>query len=279
MKKFPEKRIVITGAGSGLGRALAVDFARLGWKIGVSDINKERAEQTADMVNEAGGNGLVFQCDVADWDQVSSMAKSVVQVWKGADVVVNNAGVPAIGILEKIPLEDWRWVIDINLMGVVHGCKAFIPIFKSQGAGHIVNIASSAGIASLSEMAPYNVTKAGVISLSETLKMELYGENIGVSVVCPTYFKTNLMEKVRCTDQTQLNRAEALFEKSKTTAEDISRHIIRSIEKNRLYVLTQKDARFVWKMKRYFPERFFRWMGFLSSRGYMDKFLGIQPEA
>jgi len=278
MKKFPERRIVITGAGSGLGRAIAVDFAKKGWRVGVSDISMERVGKTVDMVNAAGGQGRAFHCDVANWDQVSSMAKAVVTEWKGADIVVNNAGVPAIGIMEKIPLQDWRWIIDINLMGVIYGCKAFIPIFKSQGAGHIVNIASSAGIASLSEMAPYNVTKAGVISLSETLKIELYGDNIGVSVVCPTFFKTNLMDQARYTDQFQLDRAEALFEKSKTTAEDVSRHIIRSIEKNRLYVLTQMDARFMWKIKRYFPERFFQVMGFLFSRGYMDKFLGIQPE-
>jgi len=278
MKKFPSKRVVITGAGSGLGRTLAIDFSKRGWRVGVSDIIIKRAEETVEMVNAKGGQGLSFHCDVAKWDQVSSMAEAVVSEWGGVDIVVNNAGVPAIGVMEKISLEDWQWIIDINLMGVIHGCKAFIPIFKKQGAGHIVNIASSAGIASLAEMAPYNVTKAGVISLSETLKMELFGENIGVTVVCPTFFKTNLMDQARYTDQSQLDRADALFEKAKSTAEDVSLHIIRCIEKNRLYALTQIDARLTWKMKRYFPEKFFQLMGFLFSRGYMDKFLGIQPK-
>ncbi|MFO7560375.1 MAG: SDR family oxidoreductase [Desulfobacterales bacterium] len=278
MKKFSNKRVVITGAGSGLGRTLAVDFAKQGWRVGVSDILMERAEETVDMVNAKGGRGMAFQCDVAQWDQVSSMAQAVVSAWKGVDIVVNNAGIVSVGVMEKIPLEDWQWIIGINLMGVIHGCKAFVPIFKKQGAGHIVNIASSAGIASLSEMAPYNVTKAGVISLSETLKMELFGDNIGVTVVCPTFFKTNLMDQARYTDPSQLDRAAALFDKSKTTAEDVSRHIIRCIEKNRLYVLTQIDARLTWKMKRYFPELFFRLMGFLFSRGYIDKFLGVQQE-
>jgi len=278
MKKFPNKRIVITGAGSGLGRTLAVDFSKRGWRIGVSDIIMERAEETVDMVNAAGGRGLAFHCDVTKWDQVSSMADAVVSEWEGVDIVVNNAGVPGVGVMEKISLEDWQWIIDINLMGVVHGCKAFIPIFKKQGSGHIVNIASSAGIVSLSEMGPYNVTKAGVISLSETLKMELFGDNIGVTVVCPTFFKTNLMDQARYTDQSQLDRAAAFFEKSKSTAEDVSLHIIRCIEKNRLYTLTQMDARLGWKMKRYFPELFFRLMGFLFSRGYMDKFLGVPPK-
>lgn len=276
MKKFPNKRVVITGAGSGLGRTLAIDFSKQGWRVGVSDILMERAEETVDMVNAEGGRGMAFQCDVAQWDQVSSMAQAVVSAWEGVDIVVNNAGIVSVGVMEKIPLEDWQWIIGINLMGVIHGCKAFVPIFKKQGAGHIVNIASSAGIASLSEMAPYNVTKAGVISLSETLKMELFGDNIGVTVVCPTFFKTNLMDQARYTDRSQLDRAAAQFDKSKTTAEDVSRHIIRSIEKNRLYVLTQIDARLVWKMKRYFPELFFRLMGFLFSRGYIDKSLGVQ---
>jgi NAD(P)-dependent dehydrogenase (short-subunit alcohol dehydrogenase family) len=278
MKKFPNKRVVITGAGSGLGRTLAVHFAKRGWRVGVSDIIMERAEETVGMVNAEGGRGLAFHCDVAKWDQVSSMAETVVSQWKGVDIVVNNAGIVSVGVMEKISLEDWQWIIGINLMGVVNGCKAFIPIFKKQGAGHIVNIASAAGIASLSEMAPYNVTKAGVISLSETLKMELFGDNIGVTVACPTFFKTNLMNQARCTDQSQLDRAAALFEKSKTTAEDVSLHIIRCIEKNRLYSLTQLDARLAWKMKRYFPELFFRLMGFLFSRGYMDKFLGVNSE-
>lgn len=278
MKKFPNKRVVITGAGSGLGRTLAIDFSKRGWRVGVSDILMKRAEETVDMVNAVGGRGMAFQCDVAQWDQVSSMAQAVVSAWEGVDIVVNNAGIVSVGVMEKIPLEDWQWIIGINLMGVIHGCKAFVPIFKKQGAGHIVNIASSAGIASLSEMAPYNVTKAGVISLSETLKMELFGDNIGVTVVCPTFFKTNLMDQARHTDPSQLDRAEALFDKSKTTAEDVSRHIIRCIEKNRLYVLTQIDARLTWKMKRYFPELFFRLMGFLFSRGYIDKFLGVQQE-
>jgi short-subunit dehydrogenase len=192
------------------------------------------------------------------------------------DIIINNAGVPCVGRMEQIPIEDWHWAININLMGVVHGCKAFIPIFKRQGIGHIVNVASSAGIVSLAEMSPYNVTKAGVIALSETLRQELAGDHIGVTVVCPTFFKTNLMDQCRYTDQHQLDMSKAFFEKSLCTAEDVSRHIMKSIKKNRLYVLTQIDARIGWKMKRYFPEKFFRFMGFIYSKGYLDKVMGVK---
>ena len=149
-------------------------------------------------------------------------------------------------------------------------------MFKKQGVGHIVNIASAAGIVSLAEMGPYNVTKAGVISLSETLRMELSGTKIGVTVVCPTFFKTNLMDQFRCTDKKQIARAQGLFKFSLGTANSISRHIIRSIKRNRLYVVTQVDAKLYWKMKRYMPQSFFTLMGYVYKSGLLDKVLGVK---
>ncbi len=277
MKKFPEKRIVITGGGSGLGRTLALDFAKKGWKVAVSDINRERADETARDVDSAGGTGLAVHGDVARLEDIEALARAVTEQWGGADIIVNNAGVPVAGFVDQIPMEDWKWEIDINLMGVIHGCRTFIPLFKRQGGGHIVNIASSAGICSLAEMAPYNVTKAGVISLSETLRVELSGENIGVSVVCPTFFKTNLLDQYRCTEDRQRQMAQAFFAKSKCSAEDISRHIISSIEKNRLYVLTQADAKFFWLLKRLMPQTFYTVMGWVYRKKLLEKALGIAP--
>lgn len=275
MKRFPRKRIIITGAGSGLGKTLALDFAKLGWNVAVSDIHTQRAKETLRQVEDAGGTGIALHCDVARWEDVKKLADTVADQWGGADIIVNNAGVPVVGFVEKIPVKDWRWIISINLMGVVHGCKAFIPIFQRQGAGHIVNIASSAGIVSLAEMAPYNVTKAGVISLSETLRAELSGRNIGVTVVCPTFFKTNLMEQARYTDDHQIKMAKAFFEKSMCTVQDVSRHIIRSVKKNRLYVLTQIDAKIYWRFKRFFPQLFHEFIGLVYRKKFLDKSLGI----
>lgn len=275
MKKFPEKRVVITGAGGGLGRALAIEFAKLHWKVLVTDVNMEGAANTVQLVNDAGGQGFAVECDVTKWEQMQKIADIAVSKWGGADIIVNNAGVLSIGQMENIKLEDWHWIMDINLLGVIHGCKAFIPLFKNQGRGHIVNVASSAAFVSMAEMAPYNVTKAGVMSLSETLRSELTYQNIGVSIVCPTFFKTNLMDHMRATDKKSCDRMDAFFRKSFSTAEAVSRHIIQSVKRNKMYVITQPDARFWYFFKRHFPNVYLRFQSFVLYRGILDKALGV----
>ena len=124
------------------------------------------------------------------------------------------------------------------------------------------------------EMACYNVTKAGAISASETMRIELAGFNIGVTVVCPTFFKTNLMDQFTSPDVRQKELAEKFFEKAATNSEAIARHIVSSIKKNRFYVITQKDGRFMWRQKRWFPELYFKVFGFIYGKGYFDKYLG-----
>jgi len=276
MDRFKTKTVVITGAGSGFGRGLALDFAKLGWKVAVSDINMERAEDSVRLVNGSGGQGIAIRCDVTKPEEVQGLADAVVSKWGTVDIIINNAGVPVLGFMEKITLEDWRFEIDVMLMSVIYGCRTFIPIFKKQGWGHIVNTASSAGICSLPEMSPYNVTKAGVISLSETLRGELKGSNIGVKVVCPTFFKTNLMDQARSTDERQLKMGEAFFNKfSFGTVESVSRATLKAIKKNKLYVLPQPDSKLFWFMKRMTPNTYYNVNAFLYSRGILDKILGI----
>jgi NAD(P)-dependent dehydrogenase (short-subunit alcohol dehydrogenase family) len=275
MERFKTKTVVITGAGSGFGRGLAMDFARMGWKVAVSDISIDRAEETVRLM-DGNSRGLAIACDVTKPEEVQSLADTVLSTWGSVDIIINNAGVPVVGFMDKVSLEDWRFEIDIMLMSVIYGCRTFIPIFKKQGRGHIVNVASSAGIVSLPEMAPYNVTKAGVISLSETLRSELKGSNIGVTVVCPTFFKTNLMDQARCTDERQLKMANAFFCKfSFGTVESVTKATLKAIDKNRLYVLPQPDSKLYWFMKRMTPNTFFNVNGFLYARGILDKILGI----
>lgn len=275
MDRFKTKTVVITGAGSGFGRGLALGFAKLGWKVAVSDINMDRAEETKRLMN-GNGRGLAIRCDVTKPEEVQALADAVLSKWGTVDIIINNAGVPVVGIMEKITLEDWKFEIDVMLMSVIYGCRTFIPVFKKQGWGHIVNTASSAGIVSLPEMSPYNVTKAGVISLSETLRSELRGSNIGVTVVCPTFFKTNLMDQIRVTDDHQVKMANAFFDRfSFGTVESIARATLRAIARNRLYVLPQPDSKLYWFMKRMTPHTFYNVNGFLYMRGILDRILGI----
>jgi NAD(P)-dependent dehydrogenase (short-subunit alcohol dehydrogenase family) len=274
-RKFPKKRVIITGAGSGLGRATALEFAKREWNIGIAEINKKRAEETADLVRREGGTALVLPCDVTKPKDFEKVLNRAAKEWGGVDILINNAGVAAAGYFEKIPLDRWDWILDINLRSIIFGCHVFIPLFKQQGYGHIVNVASNAGIASLPEMGSYNVTKAAAISASETLRSELSPHNIGVTVVCPTFFRTNLMDQFTSPDERQKKMAEKFFEKSKTSSEKIARHIISSIEKNRFYVITQADGKFTWWSKRHFPELYFKLASYVYKKGYMDKYLGI----
>jgi len=273
-RRFPQKRVVITGAGSGLGRALALEFAKRTWNIAIAEINDERAKETAEMVKKEGGKALTIHCDVTQPADLDNVLNKVLEEWQGLDILINNAGVVSAGWFEKIPLEKWDWIIGINLMSIVYGCRTFIRYFKESGTGgYIVNVASNAGIASLPEMASYNATKAATISLSETLRIELSKINVGVSVVCPTFFKTNLMDQFTSPDERQRELANTFFGNAKTTSEKVARHTVESIEKDRFYVITQKDGRNIWRMKRYFPERYFRIFGMVYKTGYFDRHL------
>jgi len=254
---------VITGAASGLGRALSLAWAEKGWKIGIADIDMEGAGETLEMVERAGGTGEAFNCDVRKPGDVQAMADHFFDAWDRVGVLVNNAGVVDVGRVGNIRIEGWERMIGTSLMGVIHGCHAFIPRMKEQGGGHIVNTASLAGIASLPEMGPYNVAKAGTISLSETLRTELAPYGIGVTVICPSFFNTNLLSDMTCTDEWERDFAQATFASARMTADEIAATVVRAVERNRFYVLPQHSAKFLWLMKRMFPETFYRILGVL----------------
>lgn len=272
-KKFPKKRVLITGAGSGLGRALSVIFATQGWNVAVTDINQERMRETGHLVKTAGGKALTALCDVTKPDDLAKVRDLVVKTWGGLDILINNAGIVTGGFMEKIPLKDWEWVLNTNLKSIIYGCRTFIPVFKEQGGGYIVNIASGAGIASLPEMTPYNVSKAGAISLSETLRIELLPSNIGVTVACPTFFKTNLLDQFTSTDPRQKEMADNFFAKSKTDSNMVAQHIMKSINRGRLYSIQQMDGKVLWFCKRHFPELFFKLFAWAYKKGLYDKYV------
>ncbi len=258
------KRAVVTGAASGLGRCIAVALGRKGFELLVSDIDEKEAAVTLTMVRQAGGIGHAWRCDVTKAEEVQAMADHVFETWGGLDLLVNNAGVAAAGLVGDMPVDDWHWLMAINLWGMIYGCHAFIPGMKKAGYGHIMNVASAAGIVSLPEMACYNVSKAGVISLSETLRGELAGHGIGVTVVCPSFFNTNLLHEMRCCDEFQNTFAHAAFDNARLSAEDIAAMAVQAYEKNRLYVVPHSSARSQWFLKRFAPGRYYESMAALN---------------
>jgi short-subunit dehydrogenase len=174
------------------------------------------------------------------------------------DLVVNNAGVAVAGRVGTIPIADWEWIVRVNLWGVVHGCHVFVPYFTAEGRGHVLNVASAAGFASMPDMGAYSATKAAVVALSEALYTELSPLGIGVTVLCPTFFKTGILGASRGTDETQAKLLETLMAQGKLDAEGVAEAALRGVERGDLYVLPQADARWLWRVKRLAPRLFYR---------------------
>ncbi|MCX8124204.1 MAG: SDR family NAD(P)-dependent oxidoreductase [Spirochaetes bacterium] len=276
--KYPDKRVLITGAGSGLGKSLAIIFAKRGWNIIIADKISKRTKETTMLVNQNGGNAIPCLCDVTKEKDIKKLFDAVIKKYNGIDILINNAGVAAAGYFEKITLATWDWIYTINTKSSILMCRTFIPIFKSQGYGHIVNVASFTGFASMPEMACYNMTKAAVISLSETLYQELSPFNIHVSVACPSFFKTNLMDSFTYTDKRHKLLAQKFFEKTFATADDVAEHIYTSIVRQKLYIITQPDAKVVWWLKRHFPYFYSSLLSYVYKHGIIYKYLGVNPK-
>ncbi|MBN1210520.1 MAG: SDR family NAD(P)-dependent oxidoreductase [Myxococcaceae bacterium] len=254
--KLDGARAVITGAGSGLGRALCLELARLKARVLVSDQELPSAEETARRVEQAGGKALVVACDVTRPEQVEALAETAFSRFGGVDLLVNNAGVACGGQVGKVPLEEWKRVLDVNLWGVIHGCHSFVPRLRQQGSGHILNIASAAGLVSMGYMAPYNVSKAGVVSLSETLFVELQPAGIGVTVACPTFFRTNIARSAKYIDPELGQAGQRLVEEARVEADTVARECLRAVARGARYALPIADGRWGWRLKRLSPHAF-----------------------
>ena len=248
-----QNRMMVTGAGSGLGREIALRWAREGWKLALADINDAGVAETLAMVRAAGGDGFTTRCDVRDYSQLTAFAQACEEQFGGIDVIVNNAGVAGGGFFEELSLEDWDWQISINLMGVVKSAKAFLPLVeKSQG--RIVNIASMAALMQGPGMSNYNVAKAGVVALSESLLAELKPKGVSVHVVCPSFFQTNLLESYRGPTTSMKSQFSKLLESSPISAADIADYMYQCIDKGEFMILPHEHSRAAWALKQANPQ-------------------------
>jgi NAD(P)-dependent dehydrogenase (short-subunit alcohol dehydrogenase family) len=183
------------------------------------------------------------------------------------DLLINNAGVACGGAVGELPLAEWKRVLDVNLWGVIHGCHVFAPRLRRQGSGHILNIASAAGLMSVAYLAPYNVSKAGVVSLSETLALELKPAGVGVTVACPTFFRTNIAAASAAYSDPRLRRAgNKLVDQSRVEAETVARRCLQAVARGAHYALPLADGRWGWRLKRLSPEGFMYMVNLLQKR-------------
>lgn len=246
---------MITGSGSGLGRELARAWAARGWRVVATDRNGDAAAETCAMLDEPTRHRSAV-LDVTADDDFTALRESLSHDNTCLDVVVNNAGIACAGRIGATPLEHWDEVLDINLLGVVRGCRTFEPMLAADGGGHIVNIASFAAIASAPAMATYNVAKAGVVSLSETLRTELAAKNIGVTVVCPSFFQTNLLDDAEGFGVDLQALGSKLMAASPISATDVANIILEAVESKRFMCIPHRDARWLYRLKRWAPETF-----------------------
>lgn len=251
-------RAVITGAGSGLGRALCEELARRRARVLVTDINAASAEETALRVTRAGGEANVHVCDVTEPAQVEAMADAAERLLGGVDLLVNNAGVVSAGPVGELSLSEWKRVLDINLWGVIHGCHVFVPRMRRQGSGHILNIASAAGLMYVPDLAAYNVSKAGVVALSETLHAELKATGIGVTVACPSFFRTRIASAGHYTNDTLRTLAGMMLDEARLGPEVVARRLLKAVDARSLYIVPMADARWGWRLRRMAPSLFLR---------------------
>lgn len=269
-------RVFITGGASGLGRALALRFARDGARVALGDIHERRLAQAAAAVEEAGGECLALGCDITADDDVAAAAAAVQDAWDGLDVLVNNAGVAAAGTVLDTALDDWRWMLEINLLGAVRVTQAFLPMMQAAGSGHVINVASAAGIVQSPGMASYNVAKAGMIALSETLRAEAGGFGIGVTVVCPSFFTTNLMESYRGPESGARELAGRLMDRSRLDADDIAEAVVRGYRDQAFFVFGHGEARLAYHLKRLFPG-IFRWSTERAGQRLFGRYVRLDP--
>jgi NAD(P)-dependent dehydrogenase (short-subunit alcohol dehydrogenase family) len=249
---------VVTGAGSGIGRATALALAREGARVVAVDLDVDAAGKTARECDEAGApESEALGCDVADADAVAGLARDVVARWHAPDVLVNNAGVGMSGRLGDMSLDDWRWIRGVNLDGVVHGCHAFGPAMVERGLGHVVNMSSGLGYTPRATEPAYCATKAAVLALSQCLRSDWRPRGVSVSAICPGVINTPIIANTRFLgsqgDTATRERTARLFRRVGHKPEAVAGAVLRAIRRDRVMVAVGWEAKVGWVMHRALP--------------------------
>ncbi len=238
---------VITGAASGLGRAIANYYAKQGWQIIVVDIQEQASNEVVNEIIGNGGKAYFFNCDVAKSENFTALASFTKATTGQCNLLVNCAGVASSGALMDTDEDEWHRLISLDLMSCVHGSKAFIPLLRESASpsstNAIVNVASFAGIALMPGMITYNVAKAGVIAFTESLRCELKKEHIHVAAACPSFFKTNLTSSMTSSDPATIERINKWMENSPLTAESVAADIARGILNKETLIISDKKVK------------------------------------
>lgn len=256
-RRYAGRRAVITGAASGLGRELAERFLAAGWSVGMLDEDAAGLETAAAQLAEHPGRATTLVADVTDADAVREAVDRFGAETGGLEVIVNNAGVALGGSFREISGDDWRWILGVNVLGPVHGCRAAIPWLCQQDRGLIVNVASAAAFISAPQMSGYNASKAAAVSLSETLYGELLDEPVDVCVAMPAFFRTNLLERFRGTDDAR-ETARQLMEHSGLGAAQVADELLAGMARQDFYIVVPRRLTLLWRFKRLLPVTFMR---------------------
>lgn len=245
MRELAGRVAVITGAGGGIGRQMALALARKGCDIAAVDVAPAGLEHTAELVRGLGRRVSTHQADVSDPDRMLQLPGEVREQLGGCQILINNAGVTSAGAFERETLEDIHWIVGINVWGVVHGCYAFLPLLREQSEAHIVNVSSMVGLIGLPHNAVYALTKGAVRSFSEALRAELVTSNIGLTTVFPGAHKTGITETARGSQREKIaemgrSKLSGLAMRSPAA---LARQVVRAIEKDKARVVGGLDAR------------------------------------
>ena len=246
MRDLEGKVAVVTGGGSGIGSGICRALAADGAQLVVADVDGERAAAVATSLGEAGARARAELVDVSDLDSVARLADATLAEYGAVDVVCNNAGVYLGGPARELTPDDWRWVMSVNLDGVFHGCRIFVPLLLERGAGHILNTASLGGL--MPSSSAYSASKAAVVAYSEILRRDLEPDGIGVSCLCPGAVRTDLASCERLRPEALRdagNRAEVLgpMIQHGISCEEAGEIAVRGIQRNAAFIYTDASLR------------------------------------